>query len=108
MRALATFVALIMSFTIAAQIYIPNAITPNNDGHNDELIILCNDSLLEFDFQIFTNNGEVVFHSNNVKQAWVGGIEYYAPISIYNYVMQWRTSKFSDLVRQYGHITVLR
>ena len=108
MRIFTTFVALAMSFIVTAQIYVPNAITPNNDGHNDVLVVLCNDSLIEFDFQIFTNSGEIIFRSNSTQQAWAGGVEYYVPISIYSYVIQWRTSEFSDPVRQYGHITVLR
>ncbi len=52
-------------------IFIPNAFTPNNDGHNDILRVRAN-SLSEFYFAVYNRFGEKVFESNNPEDGWDG------------------------------------
>ncbi|MEM7576468.1 MAG: ABC transporter permease, partial [Planctomycetota bacterium] len=52
-------------------IFIPNAFTPNNDGHNDMLRVRAN-SLSEFYFAVYNRFGEKVFESNNPDDGWDG------------------------------------
>lgn len=108
MRAVTIFLFLVLSFTLSAQIFVPNAITPNGDGDNDVLVVTCLDTLAEYDFWIFTGYGELVFHADEPTDVWVGGLDYYAPNGVYNYALQWRKDKLAERQRQYGFITVLR
>ena len=52
-------------------IYIPDAFTPNNDGHNDLFQIIAN-NIKEFDLVIFDRWGEKVFHTTDPQQGWDG------------------------------------
>lgn len=108
MRAVTTFLSLVLSCTLSAQIFIPNAITPNGDGENDVLFVSCPDTLVEYDFRIYTGTGELVFQASEPSVAWVGGSSYYAPNGVYTYALQWQTTKLAERQRQYGFITVLR
>lgn len=49
----------------------PNIITPNGDGHNDYLMLECND-LTSFQITIYDMNGKVVFSSNDPAFEWNG------------------------------------
>jgi len=55
-------------------IYLPNAISPNGDGENDELRIYINNLLCIVDFKIsfFDRWGEKVFQSTNKDFRWDG------------------------------------
>lgn len=108
MKAVIILLLLVLSHTLSAQIFIPNAITPNGDGDNDVLVVSCPDTLAEYDFQIFTGYGELVFHANDPADVWIGGLDYYAPNGVYNYVLQWRRDKLAERQKQYGFITILR
>ena len=108
MRSIILSLFLTIAGTLSSQIYVPNAFSPNGDGDNDVLIVSCNDTVIDYEFTIFTRQGEVIFHSTDPKQAWVGGYEYYAPCNVFNYMLVWRTDIFSDIQRLYGFVLVLR
>jgi gliding motility-associated-like protein len=54
--------------------YIPNAFTPNGDGINDtfKILGLPPEKLTKFNIQIFNRWGEVIFTSNDIREAWDG------------------------------------
>jgi gliding motility-associated-like protein len=108
MRNIILSLFLTISSTLLSQIYVPNAFSPNGDGDNDVLLVSCNDTIIEYKFTIFTRQGEIIFHSTDPAQAWVGGYEYYAPCNVFNYMLTWRTDTFSDTRKLYGFILVLR
>ncbi len=52
---------------------IPNAFSPNNDGHNDLFLIRGWDNCIkEFSFVIYDRWGEKVFETNNLNMGWDG------------------------------------
>jgi gliding motility-associated-like protein len=51
--------------------YIPNAFSPNNDGHND-VLYLKGHCLQIFTFMIFNRWGEKVFETTDQKIGWDG------------------------------------
>lgn len=56
-------------------IYMPNAFTPDNDGNNDYYgpITDCTD-IIEYIFNIYDNQGNIVFTSNDINKKWDGRI----------------------------------
>lgn len=52
-------------------IFIPNAFTPNDDGHNDRLCFR-GEYLIDFHFALYTRWGEKVFETHNVDDCWDG------------------------------------
>ena len=60
--------------TFAQDVYVPNAFTPNGDGHNDIWKPVFDDTLSvkQYDLQIFDRNGVMVFETNNPNDGWEG------------------------------------
>lgn len=54
--------------------FIPNVITPNNDGENDRFVILVNDEVL-YQLRIIDKNGNVVFESSSKDKTWDGTLQ---------------------------------
>ena len=53
--------------------FIPNAFSPNNDFHNDTLLVRGNETCIRsFSFSVFNRWGEKVFESTNIKKGWDG------------------------------------
>lgn len=52
-------------------IFVPNAFTPNGDGLNDEFKIAIT-GIVDFEIEIFTRWGELVFKSQNLDYSWNG------------------------------------
>lgn len=91
--------------------YIPNAVTVNDDGLNDDFQItfrqdrIC--ELKNFHMEVYNRWGELVFISDNINNRWIPNNE---SIGIYSYVLQYsylergkEDSKFES-----GYITLLR
>lgn len=55
-------------------ITVPNAFTPNGDGHNDYLYPLNAWKAGKLEFYIYNRYGQVVFHTNNWTNKWDGRI----------------------------------
>ena len=54
-----------------AQVYVPNAFTPNEDGANDELNAYA-PQVARFQMQVFDRWGELVFKNSDITQGWDG------------------------------------
>jgi gliding motility-associated-like protein len=52
--------------------YLPNAFTPNNDGHNDVFRIIVRGSVKLGRFSVFDRWGQIVFSTTNFSQGWDG------------------------------------
>lgn len=61
-------------YVAKAKLFIPNIITPNNDGLNDSFIVQ-GTALFEIEWQltVFNREGEAVFTSSNYQDDWDGG-----------------------------------
>jgi gliding motility-associated-like protein len=62
-----------------AQIWVPNAFSPNNDGYNDVFIpssiLIFNNTgnpILDYQLEVYNRWGELVFLSNDSKKGWDG------------------------------------
>jgi gliding motility-associated-like protein len=52
-------------------IWVPNAFTPNGDQLNDVFKVEA-EAAISFDLTIYNRWGEIIFHTNDIKQGWDG------------------------------------
>jgi gliding motility-associated-like protein len=90
------------------KIYIPNAITINNDGVNDGFQIRSNIAFTSFQLLIYNRFGEKVFESNNIQKKWFGEHKgnYTKLLDSYFYYLR-ATDECGEIIRR-GDITVIR
>jgi gliding motility-associated-like protein len=94
--------------TVLCDCFIPNALTPNNDGFNDYFIVECLEQIDGGELTVFNRWGNEVYHSDDYKNDWKG---YYKgeplPEGTYYYII-----KFTDhdgiLINKAGDLTILR
>ncbi len=90
-------------------IYIPNAFTPNNDGINDAFKVIISE-VTQYELDIFNRWGEVIFHSENPDEVWIGDVnggEHYAPAGMYNYRLKWKGAR-TDAEAMLGTFELMR
>jgi gliding motility-associated-like protein len=92
-----------------AYFYIPSAFTPNGDGLNDVFEVV-GTSIAEYELTIFNRWGNVIFHSTDPKDVWVGDAsasDFYVPNASYNYVL--RVKGFNtETIQRTGEINIMR
>ncbi len=95
-------------------IFMPNALTPNEDLVNDFLFITPSCPVVNFQFKIYDRWGTVVYQTTNVDDVWDGGgpgTQYYLIDGTYFYVMSysWGYPNNQTPVKvQRGYINVIR
>jgi len=91
--------------------YIPNSFTPNADGINDIWLPSIKGKFTSYRLSIFNRWGEMVFHTTDETNPWVGEIQggdyYYAQDGMYHFVII--LEDINKNPKEYrGHIQVLR
>jgi len=92
-----------------ADVYVPSAFSPNNDGVND-VFQAFGHSLARFEMWIFNRWGEEVFYTDDITKPWVGDHdrgEYYVQSELFTYKVVARGIR-GNAIEQQGSITVLR
>jgi gliding motility-associated-like protein len=57
---------------IRSSLHVPNAWTPNNDGHNDKLFPLTINVSELYYFRVFNRWGQLMFETNRLGEGWDG------------------------------------
>ncbi|MFT7588271.1 MAG: gliding motility-associated-like protein, partial [Limisphaerales bacterium] len=91
-------------FLSVETVVVPEAITPNGDGINDELIIKNLDNWSDNQLYIFNRREQLVFQQNNYNNSWKGeGLQE----GVYFYILE--LEAFSgDVTMKKGTIVLLR
>ena len=91
-----------------AQIYVPNAFTPDSNGINDVFQVVILDTLTFYELQVYNASGGLIFRTNEVYESWQGGFEYYNNINAYPYKIIYKRRE--DPVYQiiYGCVSVIK
>ncbi len=93
-------------------IFTPNAFTPGDgNGVNDEFFAFPNDFVDEFEIQIYSRWGELVFRSENQDFRWNGIYRgQLLPPGTYAYIMKFSSALEPQLgtIEQYGSVTLIR
>ncbi len=93
----------------AANIYIPNAFSPNGDDRNDiyNIIYSCGFAL-EY-FRIYNRWGQMVWQTYDIDEGWDGNfVEVPCGIGVYTYVIAGRNSYNNEGVMMNGNVTLVR
>jgi len=90
-------------------VFVPNAFSPNSDGHND--VLYAQSGIIQEieQFQIYDRWGSLVFESNDWSIGWDGrynGAEL-SP-DVYGYFLTFRCPNTGALMLKKGNITILR
>jgi len=98
-----------ISNCVASSVFIPNAFTPNNDGHNDKLWIRCGRPLEIEAFQIYDRWGKMVFETKDIAIGWDGRFKNKAlPPDVYGYYLLFRCPDTGEKILKKGNVTILR
>lgn len=95
-------------------IFVPNALTPNNDDVNDFLWLKPSCPNVNFNLQIFDKWGAIVYQTNSLDLPWDGGghgDDYYLIDGLYYYKISYAWGFPQDQTPervQTGYITVIR
>jgi gliding motility-associated-like protein len=106
MKKLITILALTLTFSMNAtsqDVYIPNAFTPNGDGHNDVWRPVFDDTLTikQYNLEIYDGSGTLIFSTMNPEDGWNG-----LPFdTVYVYKFYMKCEGFADAVIKTGSIT---
>ena len=95
------------------QVFIPNAITPDEDGKNDVFKIVASCPISDYKMIIANRWGDVIFESDDPEEVWNGGIDdYYNPTDVYFYKISFRwgedLNESLEVQTRNGFITILR
>jgi len=89
-------------------IHVPNAFSPDGDGIND-LFSAVSDGVEDYTMSIYNRWGEVVYHSNDIKESWDGSFK--GTLSIqdaYVYVIEARGIEDEKFTRLKGTVSLIR
>ena len=75
------------------RVWVPNAFSPNNDGHNDAFYVVMPDSECWgiWNLSIYNRWGNIIWKTNNPEDAWEGDAlneNYYAEDGVYTWVLR--------------------
>jgi gliding motility-associated-like protein len=90
------------------QLFIPNAFSPNNDGHN-EIFLATGVGIKAFRMVVYNRWGQEVFQTNDITQGWNGVIRQQpAAADVYTYKVWYNTGHSSQSVTKTGTVTLVR
>lgn len=90
--------------------FAPNAFSPNGDGVNDLFLVYANIEYTDFELNIYSRNGDHVFHSRHIENGWNGhrnGTGELLPQGIYVYTIKYKTVNQKSGVEK-GQILLIR
>jgi gliding motility-associated-like protein len=105
----------VFEFCSGYTLYVPNAITPNNDGVND-VFKAVGSHIADFEMVIWDRWGMKVFETTNIYEGWTGNVSegnHYVPSDVFGYHIRYRyieedsgtLSSWQDIN---GQVTVIR
>lgn len=90
--------------------YIPNAFTPEGNGHNEIFMpVITGSEIVFYDFKIFDRWGQMVFRSNQPTLGWDGMFEgQVVQDGVYNWTIEMRNILSDDTQHKQGSVTLIR
>jgi len=89
-------------------IWVPNAFSPNNDGHNDIFQTTCI-GISELEIRIYNRYGQLIHTATGINATWDGTLDGMpVPSGVYIYQITGRTSSEQVFFHQEGSVTLLR
>ncbi|BDS14736.1 PKD domain-containing protein [Aureispira anguillae] len=90
-------------------VFVPNAFSPNQDGHNDILYAQSGTVQEIQTFQIYSRWGQLVFETNDLQRGWDGRFQGKAlTADVFGYFIVFRCPNTGEEMLKKGNITILR
>lgn len=87
--------------------FIPSAFTPNGDGLNDIFYIKANFEPRDFEMNVYSRNGDMLFRSRNIETGWDGVFHgKVLPQGVYMYIIRYKNSEGKEQ-REQGQILLI-
>lgn len=88
--------------------YIPSAFSPNNDGHNEQFLVVGSE-VRQFTLTIFDRWGSEIFRTDDMNEGWDGKSVNDEPLpeGVYVYRLTMRSNTNRDIIKN-GQVTLLR
>ncbi|MEL6123470.1 MAG: gliding motility-associated C-terminal domain-containing protein [Bacteroidota bacterium] len=94
-----------------ADVFFPNAFTPNNNGRNEVFKGVGNVNLInDYSMNIYDRWGKVVFATNDPNEGWNGRLQNSGellPMGVYMYLASYRVPR-GDMKERRGFATLVR
>lgn len=93
-----------------ANLYIPNAFTPNNDGVND-VFQPVGTEVRDYDISVWNRWGDMVWQTSDQSEPWVGDYQrggYYVQDGVYSYKVIYNGTCNAEKIVKVGYVVVLR
>jgi gliding motility-associated-like protein len=94
-----------------ANLWVPNAFTPDGNGNNDVFHVVTTDMAPEdYNLRIFDRWGQLVFESSDPAQGWDGGNKNggKCPTGVYVWQVEYRPLFTSDKLTRTGTVTLTK
>jgi len=91
-------------------VHVPNAFTPEGDGHNEIFIPILSDyNVDEYEFMVFNRWGELIFQTGNPYLGWNGRYRgVMSQTDVYVWKLRVRSMDAGEAKELIGHVTLLR
>lgn len=67
-----TYTQVVVEQELCCKVFLPNAFTPNGDGHNDKYSIISSDGVILGEFKIYNRWGQELFSTRELDTPWDG------------------------------------
>jgi gliding motility-associated-like protein len=92
-----------------AEVFVPNAFTPNNDGHNDAMYPILGEKFELLEFSIFSRWGEKIFTTKEKGIGWNGTINgILQSTHSYIWVLRYTNKSNNNLTERKGNFLLIR
>lgn len=92
--------------------YVPNAFTPNGDGHNDVFLMSTNIPVItNFEMLIYDRWGQLIFRTTDPNEAWRGSRDNSGAVlatGVYAYRIRFEIARTDTQRELLGHVSLLR
>jgi gliding motility-associated-like protein len=91
-------------------LYVPNAFTPEGDGHNEVFVPVTSCDLFQYELMIFNRWGELIFETTTINDYWDGTYKgLLSQDGVYVWKITYRfDAEVAETTTKYGHVVLLR
>lgn len=89
------------------KLYVPNAFTPNGDGHNDIFKASFGENITKFKMEIYNRWGQKVFESDDINKGWDGTYQQNILAGVFVWIIKYDTVDLKNQTLK-GNVLLIR
>ncbi len=91
------------------RIIVPNAVSPNGDGFNDNVKLIVPSNVQAMDFKVYNRWGSIVYASTNANEVWnVAQDGKYFDMDVYYYTLSYKCEIAKEWIYKKGEINIIK